>query len=125
MCDLKNRACCDDSLLASVTSRIWCGSLSRNHLHQTLRIIKFGAQTDSTEFAGVGGRVCVQRLRMLDLAFAEAATSALLWEILSWWIDEEEPDGCAIIQAAMNAKNGLFWIRQEMQANLSQASRAC
>ena len=60
--------------------------------------------------------MCVQRLRTLDPAFAEAATTGLLWELLSWRIDEEEPDGCTIIQAAMNAKNGLFLIRHEMQA---------
>ena len=36
--------------------------------------------------------------------------------ILSYTIEEEEPDGCAVIQAALNAKNGLFMVSHEMQA---------
>jgi hypothetical protein len=31
-------------------------------------------------------------------------------------VEDEEPDGCSTIQAALNAKNGLFLLTHEMQA---------
>ncbi len=58
----------------------------------------------------------VQRLRTLDPVFAEAAATGLLWEVLSWRIELAEPDGCRITQAALNAKNGFFLLRHELQA---------
>ena len=56
------------------------------------------------------------KLRSVDPPFARAAETGLLWDIMSSAIEVEEPDGCAIIQAAMNAKNCMFLMRDEMQA---------
>ena len=38
------------------------------------------------------------------------------WEVLSYKIEEEEPDACAVIQSALNVKNGSFMVAHEMQA---------
>ncbi|MCP4245162.1 MAG: hypothetical protein GY772_31875, partial [bacterium] len=47
-----------------------------------------------------------------------------MWEVLSSAIMVEEPEGCTIIQAALNSKNGLFLVAHEMQA-LASLSRIC
>jgi hypothetical protein len=55
-------------------------------------------------------------LRTVDPAFSTVVDSGLMWEVLDWMIEAEEPDGCSTIQAALNAKNGLFLLTHEMQA---------
>ena len=62
------------------------------------------------------GKLSADLLQQIDPAFANAVHAGLLWEILSYKIEDEEPDGCAVIQSALNAKNGLFPICHEMQA---------
>ena len=62
------------------------------------------------------GRLSPELLEQVDPEFATAVHGGLLWEILSYSIEDEEPDGCAVIQAALNAKNGLFMVCHEMQA---------
>ncbi len=66
--------------------------------------------------ASESGKYSLAKLRAADPSFSRAAETGLLWDILSCAIEDEEPDGCAIIQAAMNAKNSLFLMRHEMQA---------
>jgi hypothetical protein len=80
-------------LLATLVARIWYRSLSHSHLHQILRNITCGAHADVPELAGVGGRFCGQRVRLVDRPFPEAATTGLLWEVLSWRIEVSEHDG--------------------------------
>ena len=62
------------------------------------------------------GNLSPELLQMVDSAFADALHSGLQWEILSHTIEDEEPDGCAVIQSALNAKNGVFLVCHEMQA---------
>ena len=110
-------ACADDPLLSAVAGCISYGSLSHSHLHQILRNIKFGAKcTGLPAVAGTDDCFSMDLLRSVDPSFAHAAVTGLSWEVLSWKIEEEEPQACSIIQAAMNAKNGLFLLRHEMQA---------
>ncbi len=62
------------------------------------------------------GNYSLALVRATDTAFASGVDSGLLWEVLSWKMDEEEPDACSIIQAAMNSKGALFMLQHEMQA---------
>ena len=62
------------------------------------------------------GNLSPELLQQVDTAFAEALHSGMQWEILSHAIEDEEPDGCTVIQSALNAKNGVFLVCHEMQA---------
>ena len=91
------------------------GSLSHSHLHQSLRNIRGGGHCTIPEVSEFG-KHSLAKLRSVDPPFARAAETGLLWNILSWAIEVEEPDACAIIQAAANAKNSMSLMRHEMQA---------
>ena len=115
-------ACENDSLLAPVVAGwISFGSLSHSHLHQILRNIKGKVLCNVGRACDADGRLDLGKLQGVDAAFAQAVTQGLRWEILSHAIEIEEPDGCAVIQAACNSKNSLFLMRHEMQA-LSELS---
>ena len=126
-----------DTLLASTSDGlISYGTLSHSTLNQLMRNIharcaigtegadvfeEIAASTvvESQSVARIvdsAGRLSPGLLQQIDPAFASAIHSGLLWEVLSSAIEEEEPDGCAVIQAALNAKNGLFLVCHEMQA---------
>lgn len=112
-----NEAGCDgDPLLAPVAAgTIAYGSLSHSHLHQILRNVRGGLKVDLPDVCSSDGRFNLERLRAVDPDFAAAVDQGLQWEVLDWHV-ECEPDACAIIQAAANAKNSLYLLRHEMQA---------
>jgi len=114
--DFNREACDADPFHATVvTGCIAYGSLSHSRLHQVLRNIRGGGYCIVPEVSE-SGKYSLAKLRSVDPPFARAAETGLLWEILSSAIEDEEPDGCAIIQAAMNAKKSMFLMRHEMQA---------
>ena len=114
--DFNREACDGDPFhVPVVTGWIAFGSLSHSHLHQTLCNIR-GGGVCTVEVASEAGKYSLVKLRAANPSFSRAAETGLLWDILSSAIEDEEPDGCAIIQAAMNAKNSLFLMRHEMQA---------
>jgi hypothetical protein len=114
--DFNREACDGDPFHAAVvTGWISYGSLSHSHLHQVLRNIR-GGGVCAVPGVSESGKHSLAKLRGVDPSFARAAETGLLWDILSSAIEVEEPDGCAIIQAAMNAKNSMFLMRHEMQA---------
>ena len=63
-----------------------------------------------------GGAYSLEKVKINDPLFAQHVMTGLLWQILSWKMEEEEPDAVSVIQAAMNAKNSLFLVTHEMQA---------
>ena len=127
----------DDLLAPTVGGHISYGTLSHSTLNQVMRNISarcrvanakscagddLGAPPTVVEDEGVlrivdsTGRLSLGLLQEVDPAFANAIHTGLSWEILSSAIEDEEPDGCAVIQAALNAKNSLFMVTHEMQA---------
>ena len=111
------RSCeCDEYMAPVLAGCISYGSLSHSHLHQIFRNIRAGMKGGPSEICHPDGRYSIEKLRMVDPAFGAAIDAGLLWEILSWKIEVEEPEACSIIQAALNAKNGLFLMTHEMQA---------
>ena len=121
-----------DELLAPILDgQISYGTLSHSTLNQLMRNIfskcpivatssvvteNRGQDGPLSRIVDSTGRLSVVLLQQVDSAFADAVQTGLLWEILSHAIEEEEPDGCAVIQSALNAKNGLFLVAHEMQA---------
>ena len=114
--DFNKKACDGDSLpVPVVAGTIAYGSLSHSHVHQCLRNIRFGGVCDVPEVSELG-KFSLAKLKSVDPAFGRAAETGLLWDVLSYAIEDEEPEGCAIIQSAMNSKNSMFLMRHEMQA---------
>ena len=128
-----------DDLLAGLADHpISYGTLSHSTLSQLMRNIYAGVVVDAPRTHSViedhadtsavaeyeslprivdaSGRLSVSLLQGVDAAFSNAVHGGNLWEILSYRIEEEEPDGCAVIQSALNAKNGTFILVHEMQA---------
>ena len=135
--DANRRFSDGDELLAPATDgEIMYGTLSHSTLNQLMRnissrcpVIAGKTAADFEQDASAvaedeslsrivdsSGKLSPGMLQAIDPAFAEAVHTGLLWEVLSSTIEEEEPDGCAVIQAALNAKNGLFLVCHEMQA---------
>ena len=114
--DFNKKACDGDPFnVPVVTGLITYGSLSHSHLHQCLRNIRGGGVCSVLEVSELG-KFSLAKLKTVDPAFGHAAETGLCWDILSYAIEVEEPDGCAIIQAAMNSKNAMFLLRHKMQA---------
>ena len=47
----------------------------------------------------------MEKLKSYDEAWAKDCHSGLEWEMLSWQLDVEEPEGALIISIALNKKN--------------------
>ena len=92
------------------------GTLSHSHIHQVLKNIRAGMKGTTKSIVDQNGNYSLVMLRAADPTFALVIDTGLLWEVLSWKMDVEEPDACSIIQAAMNAKGALFMLQHEMQA---------
>ena len=100
------------------------GSLSHSHLNQVLKNVSGGVKYDAPSIVGPDGTVHLDLLAARDPAFAEHVENGLLWEVLAWQMEDEEPDACTVVQAALNSKNGTYLVMHEMQA-LSHLSRLC
>ena len=111
------KACELDLYHATPKDEFICfGSLSHSHHHQVLKNIRAGMKGTTKSIVDQNGNYSLALLRAADLTFALVVDTGLLWEVLSWKMDVEEPDACSIIQAAMNAKGALFMLQHEMQA---------
>ena len=91
------------------------GTLPHSHLHQVLKNVAAGVTADVSAVASRDGTLSLQVLRMKDSAFANAVDSGMLWEVLSWKMDVEEPSAAGIIQSALNSKNAIALLVHEMQ----------
>ena len=140
ICDTNRRFADGDELLAPIVDgQISYGTLSHSTLNQLLRniharcpVVAGGVASEVLPSEGPSpavavdevlsrivdttGRLSSAMLQQVDPSFGNAVHSGLLWEVLSHVIEAEEPDGCAVIQSALNAKNGLFLVTHEMQA---------
>ena len=111
-----------------VDGQISYGALSHSTLNQLLKnivarcpVIDGGASSVAAEFDAASaaddgavsrivdgaGKLSVGLLQQCDPAFASAVHTGRQWEVLSYKIEEEEPDGCAVIQSTFNIKNAL------------------
>ena len=100
------------------------GSLSHSHLNQVLKNISGGVKYNAPSIVGPDGTIALNLLATRDHAFAEHVQNGLMWDVLAWEMEDEEPDACTVVQAAMNSKNNTYLVMHEMQA-LSHLSRLC
>ena len=125
--DFNKKAAEGDALFAPAVTGgggMQFGSLSHSHLNQVLKNVSGGVKYDAPSIVGPDGTVHLDLLAARDPAFAEHVENGLLREVLAWQMEDEEPDACTVVQAALNSKNGTYLVMHEMQA-LSHLSRLC
>jgi hypothetical protein len=114
--DFNQKSCDGEAYLAPVaTGFIAVGSLSHTRLHQTLKNVRGSARADIPGVRGHDGMFAFDKLRKDHPAFIMPKLG-WTWDVLDSRLDDEEPDGCSMIQAAFNSKNGLFRLTHEVQA---------
>ena len=92
------------------------GSLSHSHLNQVLKNISGGVKYNAPSIVGPDGTIALNLLAARDHAFADHVQNGLMWDVLGWEMEDEEPDACTVVQAAMNSKNNTYLVMHEMQA---------
>ena len=106
------KACELDLYHATPKDEFICfGSLSHSHIHQALKNIRAGMKGTTKSIVDQNGNYSLVLLRAADPTFALVVDTGLLWEVLSWKMDVEEPDACSIVQAVMKAKGALFMLQ--------------
>ena len=109
--DFNQKACELDPYHApAIAGCISFGSLSHSHLHQVLKNIRAGMAGTVTSILDSSGHYSLVMLRNVDPMFASAVDGGLLWEVLSWKMEQEEPDACVITQVELNSKGALLMI---------------
>ena len=73
------------------------GTLSHSHIHQVLKNVRAGMKGTAKSILDQNGNYSLALLRAADPTFALVIDTGLLWEVLSWKMDVEEPDACSII----------------------------
>ena len=100
------------------------GSLSHSHLNQVFKNILARVPVAGLKISNSSGRLDVGILDEVDKVFAKYCNEGLLWDVLSYKIQDEEPDGLNVIQAACNSKNSIALMQHEMEA-VASLSRLC
>lgn len=100
------------------------GSLSHSHLNQVFKNILGRAYVKTDKITDPQGRLSMAMLEAHDPTFAKYCREGLLWDVLSWKLQEEEPEGLNIIQAAGNATHAAVMIPHETEA-IASLSRLC
>ena len=117
--DYNDEACAGSPLLAStvVGLTVGFGSLGHGHLNQILKNVMAGLSMDIKEVSddGAGTTQVVDRLKKVDATFASYCQTGLYWEILTYKMEEEEPDACNLLQASLNVKNAVAMQTHDME----------
>jgi hypothetical protein len=100
------------------------GSLSHGHLNQVFKNILGNISFKTTRITDVHGKLSVAMLNSHDPVFAKYCRDGMLWDVLSYKLQEEEPDGPHIIQAAGNATHAAAMMPHETEA-IASLSRLC
>ena len=90
------------------------GTIGHSHINQVLRHILLHSPTSNRALAGPDGKLNPRIVAEKDIDLYNAANNGLLFDTLSWKI-EEEKDAIAIIQASLNRKNEAAMLEHEMQ----------
>jgi len=100
------------------------GTLSHSHLNQVFKNILGRISVKTERITDSQGRLSVAMLESHDPVFAKYCREGVLWEVLSHKLQEEEPDGPNIIQAAGNSTHAAAMMPHETEA-IAALSRLC
>ena len=101
------------------------GTLSHSHMSLCLRAFKLGAKWKIADASELGFNACDGSGRLSVAAVADHAncldlvelvTNGVLFEVLSWKMDVEQPDAASIISHALNQPQTLAMHQTEQQA---------
>ena len=117
--DYNDKACAGERLLASSVEGLTVafGSLGHGHLNQILKNVMAGLSMDIKELSddGAGTTQVVDRLKKVDATFASYCQTGLCWEILTYKMEDEEPEACNLLQASLNVKNAVAMQLHDME----------
>ena len=107
----------NNNLFAKVETRPEVAAASHSHLNIVLHNIRSGAEVN---LSGLNkfckdGRLSMELIETHDKDMAAHAKRGLLWEVLAWQMEVEEPLAFDIIQAAFNSKNDTALVEHEME----------
>ena len=92
------------------------GSIGASHINQVLRNIIGGATSQTCpEICDSDGIISHAMVKAVDPALAAACDQGLAWEVLSYKIEEEEPQGLRCIQSALNERQKAQMMQHEME----------
>ena len=114
-------------LAALTVEKIDYGTIGHSHVNQLLKNIPgraIATHKDAEQAVDSDGRLNISLVRALDPPLAEDCMSGLRWEVLSWRMEEEEPEAVSYIQSFLNEKNNVAMVEHEMQA-LSCLANLC
>ena len=101
------------------------GTISHSHMSLCLRAFKLGAKWKIAGASELGFNACDEEGRLSVAAVADHAncldlvelvTNGVLFEVLSWKMDVEQPDAASIISHALNQPQTLAMHQTEQQA---------
>ena len=106
-----------DAKLAKMTDDLLAyGSVGSSHINQVLRNVNGSALAESAPDAVRDNKtLCVNLVGAHDPAMKVACGRGLRWEVLSYKLEEEEPDGVSVIVAALNEVSLAQMADHEMQ----------
>jgi hypothetical protein len=115
----------DEKIAALTSEHLPYASLGSSHINQVLRNIIGQAVVSGCPQATNGEqRLNLALVEAHDFALAEACRLGLVWEVLSYKLAQEEPDGIVCIQAALNDPANAMMLVHEMQI-INQMSQVC
>ncbi len=121
----REKVLCDDRLAAVDREVMPYASLGSAHINQVLRNVLGSARAESCSGA-VDASGCLQLalVSAADPAMARACRAGLRWEVLSYKLEVEEPDGVVCISAALNEAGTAHMLQHEMES-VKQLALVC
>jgi hypothetical protein len=120
------RHCEHEPGLAAVKSFIAYGSIGHQHVNQIMRNIVGGVQISKgclktypavAKVCDPAGHINLDLLKSSDLELWKAAQEGLLWQVLRWEMEVDEPDAVSCISRALNNKASACMLRHEMEVS--------
>ena len=102
---------------AKAESRPEVAAASHSHLNLTLHNVRDGAGVTFKSLSRFcrDGKLSLELVGHEDKDMAGHAQRGLLWEVLVWQMEDEEPHAFDIIQASFNSKNSTALVEHEME----------
>ena len=110
--DFNKKAAEGDALFAHAVAGggvMQFGSLSHSHVNQVLKSVSGGVAYDAPSIVRPDGTVHLDLLAARDPAVAGHVENGLRWEVPAWQMEDEEPDACTVVQAALSSKKTRTW----------------
>ena len=112
-----NKVLHEDACFARATSTPEVAAASHSHLNLALHNVAHGAEISLSGLKDYckQGKLSLELVGNVDPEMMAHAQRGLLWEVLSYKMEEEEPTAFDKLQSALNAKNNQALVEHEME----------